>query len=170
MAIEVFNRYEHKYLLDKKTFQQVILVMDEHMEMDKYNKNHTYYTISNLYLDTPDNYLIRQSLSKPQYKEKLRHCSAKAMKKREELSLNIEKTEEEIKALIPELKKQKRISDKELDIVCGWYFYSESHINRIIKYIDSGVKPIQYQKMVKILSAPEKFVSEIHMFEKGEKI
>ena len=43
------------------------------------------------------------------------------------------KTEEEIKALIPELKKQKKISDKELDIVCGWYFYSEAHIKRIIK-------------------------------------
>lgn len=113
---------------------------------------------------------LRLELKIKQYKEKLNLCSVKAAKKREEISLNIVKIEEEIKTLIPELKKQKRISDKELDIVCGWYFYSEAHIKRIIKYIDSGVKPIQYKKMVKILSAPEKFVSEIHMFEKGEKI
>ncbi len=111
---------------------------------------------------------LRLESKTKQYKEKLRLCSAKAVKKREEIRSNIEKTEEEIKVLIPELKMQKKISDKELDIVCGWYFYSEAHIKRIIKYIDSGAKPIQYQKMVKILSAPEKFVSEIHMFEKGE--
>ena len=111
---------------------------------------------------------LRLESKTKQYKEKLHLCSAKAIKKREELSSNIEKTEEEIKSLIPELKKQKKISDKELDIVCGWYFYSEAHIKRIIKYIDRGAKPIQYQKMVKILSAPEKFVGEIHLFEKGE--
>ncbi|MBR4720240.1 MAG: polyphosphate polymerase domain-containing protein [Clostridia bacterium] len=72
MAIEVFNRYEHKYLLDKKTFERVIKVMDEHMVIDSHNLNHTPYTISNIYFDTPDDYLIRTSLTKPEYKEKLR--------------------------------------------------------------------------------------------------
>lgn len=72
MAIEVFNRYEHKYLLDRETFEKVIAVMDEHMELDVHNKNHETYTIANIYFDTDDNYLIRTSLSKPVYKEKLR--------------------------------------------------------------------------------------------------
>lgn len=72
MAIEVFNRYEHKYMLDKKTFRKVLEVMDEHMEIDSYNVGRTPYTISNIYFDTPDDYLIRTSLSKPDYKEKLR--------------------------------------------------------------------------------------------------
>lgn len=72
MAIEVFNRYEHKYLMDKKTYEKVISVMDKHMELDKYNKNHEFYTIANIYYDTMDNHLIRNSLSKPVYKEKLR--------------------------------------------------------------------------------------------------
>ena len=72
MAIEVFNRYEHKYLLDKDTFQRVIKIMDAHMELDPYNKNHKPYTIANIYFDTPDDYLIRRSLEKPDYKEKLR--------------------------------------------------------------------------------------------------
>ena len=103
-----------------------------------------------------------------QYKKDLSECSAKAIKKRDGIKSNIEKSEEEIKKLLPELKRYKRVSDNELDIVYGWYFYSESHIKRIIKYIDSDCKPIQYQKMVKILSAPEKFISEIHMIEKGE--
>ena len=72
MAIEVFNRYEHKYLLDKVTFEKVIKILDEHMEMDSHNKDHAPYTIANIYYDTPDDYLIRTSLSKPKYKEKLR--------------------------------------------------------------------------------------------------
>ncbi len=72
MAIEVFNRYEHKYMLDRETFEKVIKILDEHMDMDSHNKGHTPYTISNIYFDTPDDYLIRTSLSKPDYKEKLR--------------------------------------------------------------------------------------------------
>ncbi len=72
MAIEVFNRHEQKYFLDANTFQKVLKVMDQHMQPDKYNKFHKPYTIANIYFDTDDNYLIRASLSKPKYKEKLR--------------------------------------------------------------------------------------------------
>lgn len=72
MAIEVFNRYEHKYLLDEETYKKVIEVMDAHMELDKYNKEHRPYTIANIYFDTEDDYLIRHSIEKPKYKEKLR--------------------------------------------------------------------------------------------------
>ena len=72
MAIEVFNRYEHKYLLDKKTYEKMIEIMDEHMELDSHNQNHSSYTIANIYFDTKDDYLIRRSLEKPPYKEKLR--------------------------------------------------------------------------------------------------
>lgn len=72
MAIETFNRYEHKFLLDKKTYQKVLAVMDEHMELDSHNVDHKPYTIANIYYDTRDDRLIRHSLSKPKYKEKLR--------------------------------------------------------------------------------------------------
>lgn len=72
MAIEVFNRYEHKYLLNRDTYKRVIEVMDKHMVLDSHNKNHEPYTIANIYYDTQDDYLIRKSLSKPAYKEKLR--------------------------------------------------------------------------------------------------
>lgn len=72
MPIEVFNRFEHKYLLDDKTYEKVISVMDKHMDLDKYNQNRKPYTIANIYYDTKDDYLIRKSLSKPVYKEKLR--------------------------------------------------------------------------------------------------
>ncbi len=72
MPVEVFNRYEHKYLLDRATYEKVLRIMDIHMKLDKHNKEHKPYTIANVYYDTPDDYLIRNSLSKPVYKEKLR--------------------------------------------------------------------------------------------------
>lgn len=72
MAIEVFNRYENKFLLDTTTYQNILDKLSNYMELDEYNKDHGFYTISNIYFDTKDNYLIRNSLSKPEYKEKLR--------------------------------------------------------------------------------------------------
>jgi hypothetical protein len=42
------------------------------MELDAYNKQHDAYSITNLYYDTADSCLIRASLSKPDYREKLR--------------------------------------------------------------------------------------------------
>lgn len=72
MAIEVFNRYENKYIFNTKVYEKVQSRLSEHMELDEYNKQNETYTISNLYYDTPDNYLIRTSLQKPKYKEKLR--------------------------------------------------------------------------------------------------
>ena len=40
MAIEVFNRYEQKYMLDYDTYKKVVSVMDKHMTPDIYNVNH----------------------------------------------------------------------------------------------------------------------------------
>lgn len=52
MAIEVFNRYEVKYLLNKTQYENILSAVPEYMTSDKYNKNNTFYSISNLYLDS----------------------------------------------------------------------------------------------------------------------
>jgi len=72
MAIEVFNRYEKKFLISEEVYHNIQGTLLENMELDKYNINNELYTISNIYYDTEDNALIRNSLSKPKYKEKLR--------------------------------------------------------------------------------------------------
>ena len=72
MAIEVFNRYEKKYMLTKKSFRKLLTRIEDHMDMDKYNINGKPYTISNIYFDTDNDALIRASIEKPVYKEKLR--------------------------------------------------------------------------------------------------
>ena len=72
MAIEVFNRYEVKYLLNKTQYENILSAVPEYMTSDKYNKNNTFYSISNLYLDSNEDYFIRRSIEKPVFKEKLR--------------------------------------------------------------------------------------------------
>ncbi|MDR3277847.1 MAG: polyphosphate polymerase domain-containing protein, partial [Oscillospiraceae bacterium] len=72
VAIEIFNRYENKYLINEKTFTRIQDRLSDYMELDAYNKLHETYAIANLYYDTGDSHLIRTSLAKPAYKEKLR--------------------------------------------------------------------------------------------------
>ncbi|GLX69866.1 polyphosphate polymerase domain-containing protein [Paenibacillus glycanilyticus] len=72
MAIEVFNRYESKYLMDEQSFREIYNRLLAYMELDEYNKNDQFYSISNLYFDTEQHSIIRGSLAKPKYREKLR--------------------------------------------------------------------------------------------------
>jgi hypothetical protein len=72
MAIETFKRYETKYLLDLADWGKLQSRLLQKMEPDAYNQNGRTYLISNIYYDTPDFHLIRTSLQKPVYKEKLR--------------------------------------------------------------------------------------------------
>lgn len=72
MGIEVFNRYESKFLLDQSTYEILEERLVDNMELDEFNKAHEFYTISNIYYDTKGDELITKSLAKPVYKEKLR--------------------------------------------------------------------------------------------------
>lgn len=91
MAIEVFNRYEHKYLIGSEDYKKITEVINSHMVLDKYNINRKPYTITNIYYDTPEDYLIRRSLSKPVYKEKLRLRSYGVPNKKDKVFLEIKK-------------------------------------------------------------------------------
>ena len=91
MAIEVFNRYEKKYLIDEVTFKSLLNRISDYMELDKYNKNGQFYSISNIYYDTDDNRLIRSSIEKPVYKEKLRMRSYGTPNAHDKVFLEIKK-------------------------------------------------------------------------------
>lgn len=69
MAVQtVFKRYELKYLLTLAQKETVLRAMEPYMTLDKYGRT----TIRNLYYDTDSYLLIRRSIEKPAYKEKLR--------------------------------------------------------------------------------------------------
>ena len=64
----VFERVERKFLLTPSQYEGLMRVLPEYMQADQYGES----TILSLYLDTEDSLLIRRSLEKPAYKEKLR--------------------------------------------------------------------------------------------------
>ncbi len=64
----IFQRREVKYLLDSRQRAIVEQAFRKHMLPDPHGES----TICNVYYDTPDYLLIRLSLDKPVYKEKLR--------------------------------------------------------------------------------------------------
>jgi len=68
MAQTVFNRYEKKYLVPKDIYKELRRQLEPYMQEDQYGLH----TICNIYYETPDNELIRRSIEKPVYKEKLR--------------------------------------------------------------------------------------------------
>ena len=64
----VFKRYELKYMLTLEQKEKILEAMSPYMELDKYGRT----TIRNIYFDTASYRLIRRSIEKPAYKEKLR--------------------------------------------------------------------------------------------------
>jgi hypothetical protein len=64
----VFKRYELKYMLTLEQKHKIQAAMSPYMQLDKYGRT----TIRNIYFDTASYRLIRRSIEKPAYKEKLR--------------------------------------------------------------------------------------------------
>lgn len=64
----VFKRYELKYMLTKKQKDKILQAMAPYMVPDQYGRTQ----IRNIYFDTDNYRLIRHSIEKPAYKEKLR--------------------------------------------------------------------------------------------------
>lgn len=69
MAVNyTFQRVEKKYMLSGEVYQKFIDAIQPYMQLDEYGLH----TICNIYFDTDTDELIRTSIEKPRYKEKLR--------------------------------------------------------------------------------------------------
>ena len=66
--METFRRFEKKYLLTDEQFSQFLYLMKGHVMPDAFYET----DIRSIYYDTSDHELIRRSIEKPEYKEKLR--------------------------------------------------------------------------------------------------
>ena len=63
-----FKRYEVKYIMTRRQRDMLIEAMQGHMALDQFGRH----TIRNIYFDTDSFRLVRDSIEKPIYKEKLR--------------------------------------------------------------------------------------------------
>ena len=87
MAQEIFRRTEKKFLLSEPQYTALIEHFSGRMERDEYGR----YEILNLYYDTEDCRMIRNSLGHPKYKEKLRLRSYGVPEKESMVFLEIKK-------------------------------------------------------------------------------
>lgn len=83
----IFKRYELKYLLTSRQKQCMLEAMAPHMQLDTYGRD----TIRNIYFDTENYRLIRRSMEKPIYKEKLRLRSYRQIAPDGELYVELKK-------------------------------------------------------------------------------
>ena len=72
MAIKSFKRFEKKFILTAEQYNKLLPILLDYMNLDKHCKIGQNYNIYNIYYDTLNNDVIRHSISKPYYKEKLR--------------------------------------------------------------------------------------------------
>ncbi|MDD6058227.1 MAG: polyphosphate polymerase domain-containing protein [Clostridiales bacterium] len=63
-----FQRYEYKYLLTRRQKEKILQALEPYMALDAYGRT----TIRNIYFDTDNYRLIRHSIERTGYKEKLR--------------------------------------------------------------------------------------------------
>lgn len=87
MMQSVFQRHELKYLLSPAQKEAVLAAMHPYMRLDCYGRT----TIRNIYFDTDDYRLIRRSLERPVYKEKLRLRSYHAARADEAVFVELKK-------------------------------------------------------------------------------
>lgn len=67
-----FKRYERKYLIDKATAQSFLSLISSRLDYDAFCVGGKKYRIYNIYFDTDDLAVIRESVAKPAFKEKAR--------------------------------------------------------------------------------------------------
>jgi len=85
-----FKRYEIKYQLTEEQVVRLGYVMSPYMVGDAYGPS----TVCNVYYDTPTSLLVRRSMEKPLYKEKVRIRSYGVQKPYEPLFLELKKKSE----------------------------------------------------------------------------
>ncbi len=98
----------------------------------------------------------------------LQVCSERALKKKERLCTQLKDLSDKIRSLKFDLNEEQKEIAGELDVVNGWFFYSEQHILRIADYIHKLTAPTSYERVVEILSAPEQLVGSLLAFRKGD--
>ena len=87
MAIYTFKRTELKYLITKEQYHTLLEEFEGKVALDQYGQT----TIQSLYLDTPNSLLIRRSIEKPIYKEKIRIRSYGVAKPNQQVFFELKK-------------------------------------------------------------------------------
>ena len=131
----VFNRYELKYLLTPQQYDAMIKGIEGKVFIDEYGET----TIQSLYYDTPNKLLIRRSIEKPEYKEKIRVRSYGLAKPDGKVFLELKKKSEKLV-----FKRRIALNECEVnDFFDKGELTSDGQIERELKYFRSYYENLQ---------------------------
>ena len=120
----IFKRIEKKYIVTKEQHKALLSIIKGRLSSDKFPKN----TILNIYLDTSDFLMIRNSIEATSYKEKLRLRSYGT-------------PDDDSKVFLEIKKKYKGVVYKRREVMT---------LEEARRYIDNGIKPFDSQIMREI--------------------
>lgn len=123
----IFKRYELKYLITKEQKNLILMEMMPYMAPDQYGRS----TIRNIYYDTDNYRLIRHSIEKPVYKEKLRIRSYKQVNQEEPVFIELKKKYQSVV-----YKRRINVSEKDamLYLGTGLPLTTQSQITKEVDY------------------------------------
>ena len=136
---QVFKRYELKYVLTLEQMRRILEGIAPYVTPDQHGNT----TIRNLYYDTDDHRLIRRSLEKPVYKEKLRIRSYALAEAQDPVFVELKK---KYRGVV--YKRRLALPQQEaMDWLAGKSTPQDSQIVREIQYFADfyqGLRPVAY--------------------------
>lgn len=130
----VFKRYEIKYLISRAQAEEIKALMSPYMMPDIYGRS----TVRNVYYDTASHRLIRRSLERPVYKEKLRLRAYCDITGSDSIFIEVKKKFQSVvykRRLLLE-------NDRAVDWMAGGVPVTDSQIAREIEYFRSYYGPL----------------------------
>ena len=136
----VFRRYELKYLITKEQKKEILARIGPHIIPDRYGES----TVRNIYFDTDSYRLIRRSIEKPAYKEKLRIRSYQKVQRNTKVFVELKKKYDSVVY-------KRRIAMDEAEAL-GWIRTDASppdtQIGREIDYFVSYYAPLKPKVLI----------------------
>lgn len=137
MAVQtVFKRYELKYILTQNQKEQLMNTFKPYMRLDKYGRT----SIRNIYYDTDTYRLIRRSIERPEYKEKLRVRSYGRAEADGTVFVELKK---KYKAVVYKRRMNMPLNMAEKLLACGNSFPQQTQIAREIEYFRDYYKTLK---------------------------
>jgi len=137
---DTFKRYEYKYILKYEQYIRLRGLMAQYMAPDAHGET----VIRNIYFDTPDYRLIRRSIEKPVYKEKLRIRSYRQAEPESTVFVELKKKYKKVvykrRISLPEREAMQWICG---DSHCRDTTQISDEIDYFIKYYE-GIRPVAF--------------------------
>ncbi len=129
-----FKRYEKKFMLNNDQFLSISKKLERYMKPNRFDK----YTICNIYYDTDTYEIIRRSIDKPVFKEKLRLRSYGTPERDDQVFFELKK-----KFNREVFKRRVSLSAEEFDnyLKCGSYPEGAKQVMDEIEYFKSLYNP-----------------------------